>query len=120
MGLFFESAGGDAVLEDQLDEALAAPGIDADNDRRVEARRRSRVVQAADRRLKPKPASFVSAAAVFLALAALAFASAWAADAQSVPDAQLGQLSDTIRSLLAAWSGAVLGLVGGEAVGKKS
>lgn len=122
MGLFFqESPGMDHVLEDEFDDALSLPAISDDDARRGEARRRANSAQRTTAATRPKLGTFIAAAVVFGVLLGLAFVTAQAADSDvdaTVP--QMQQFSELMQTLVAAWSAAVLGLIGGEAVGKKS
>lgn len=64
--------------------------------------------------------AFVGAAIVFLVLLVAAFVAAQLADAQTAEDTFTQALAGLTQTLLTAWSAAVVGLIGGEAIGAKS
>ena len=64
--------------------------------------------------------AFIGAAIVFLVLLVAAFVAASLADGQSASTTHLKDLASLTQTLLTAWSAAVLGLIGGEAVGTKT
>lgn len=125
MGMFFNSpAGAVGALETELQEAVETlPPVGADAGAEV-ARRvqlHASKVRSAVTALQPNVKAFAAAAIVFIFLLVVAYATANAADAGDPNVAsQMRDLSGKVQGLLEAWSGAVLGLIAGEAVGKKA
>ena len=117
--MFFQSAPSGA-LETELTAALSA-APPSSNEVPARVRAHASAVRAANSALKPNLPAFAAAAVVFMFLVVAAYLSASSADANTSTTAtQMRDLSKAITDLLVAWSGAVLGLIGGEAVGKKS
>jgi hypothetical protein len=117
--VFFQST--PSVLERELESAVKTPPPGSEAEATTRAKAHAASVRAATSALKPNVVAFGSAAAVFIFLVVAAYLTASAADSQTSTTAtQLKDLSNGLSELLVAWSGAVLGLIGGEAVGKKS
>ena len=69
--------------------------------------------------VEPNLKAFVAAGAVFLVLLIAAYVVAQAALTDGGDETAMDTLATAVRELLVAWSAAVLGLIGGEAVGSK-
>jgi membrane associated rhomboid family serine protease len=64
--------------------------------------------------------AFTGAGIVFVVLLIAAFVAAQLADQQTVDKTYMKDLAGLLQTLLTAWSAAVVGLIGGEAVGAKT
>jgi hypothetical protein len=122
MGLFFQAAPTqDATLESEFKDAVLSDPPSDTAAATHQAKEHVKRVRSTATALKPNVRAFVAVAIVFIFLIFVAYATASAADAVS-PDvaSQMRDLSEKVQGLLQGWSGAVLGLVAGEAVGKKA
>lgn len=99
---------------------VKAPPIEDDAQATATATQAVQDVQAAKGPLKVNLQAFTAAATVFLVLLIAAVVTAGVADGQNAADTLMKDLARLIQTLLTGWSGAVLGLIGGEAVGTKS
>jgi hypothetical protein len=121
VGLFFEESPASAEdVQAELERALGEEALTDETVRHDEARRRANAVAPRATPVQPKRGAFIGAAALFVMLLGLALLTAWIADGQPDGVEQVRKLSELIQTLITAWSAAVLGLIGGEAVGKKS
>ncbi len=119
--MFFKSQPIHPALEEALTDALQEPPKGSHAEAATEARSRAGQVVAKSSGLSPQWMTFAVAAGVFLILLFGATYLAGQADAQPTgTETQLRALSKIVQDLLVGWSGAVLGLIAGEAVGKKS
>jgi hypothetical protein len=107
-------------VRDVVRDALKEPSQDDVAASQKAAQSAKEIVSAGRGGLSPQLWPFVAAAAVFLVLLGASIYLASAADAQAAAETQLKDLSKSVQTLLVAWSAAVVGLVAGEAVGKKT
>jgi hypothetical protein len=99
---------------------VQAPAVADDAEATATATQVAEEVQTAKGPMKINLNAFTAAATVFLVLLVAAVVTASQADAQTAADTLMKDLARLIQTLLTGWSGAVLGLIGGEAVGAKS
>ncbi len=120
--MFFKSSRVEPNVSDAIEAALKAPAETDHAAARSKAKQAAAAAVSGGTGLTPQWATFVAAAAVFVILLVASIYIAQQADAQaaSVTTSQLKDLSKAVQTLLVAWSAAVIGLVAGEAVGKKS
>jgi hypothetical protein len=119
--MFFKSEPIRPAVEEALADTLRESPPSSVSEVEAQARGRATGVVSRASGLTPQWMAFAVAAGVFLILLAAAAYLAGQADMQPADvDTQLRELSTITRELLLAWSGAVLGLIAGEAVGKKS
>lgn len=117
MGLFFQRQTSSAdEVEAALTAAYARPQIPT-TEAAAEAKQKLDEIK---REPTANIKAFVAAAAVFLVLLVAAFVAAQMADAQTAEKTFTQDLAGLTQTLLTAWSAAVLGLIGGEAVGAKT
>lgn len=120
--MFFKSASVEPRVVDAIEVALKAPAETDDASAKAKAKQAAAAVVSGGTGLAPQWATFIGAAIVFVILLAASIYVAQQADAQAatVTSSQLKDLSKVVQTLLVAWSAAVIGLIAGEAVGKKS
>jgi hypothetical protein len=120
--MFFRSSSVEPRVADAIEAALKAPAETDHESARSKAKRAAGAAVSGGTGLAPQWATFAAAAAVFVILLVASIYVAQQADAQtaSVTSSQLKDLSKVVQTLLVAWSAAVIGLIAGEAVGKKS
>jgi hypothetical protein len=123
VGIFFERQ--DALTPDhpavkRVKRVVQAPAVADDAEATATATQVAEEVQTAKGPMKINLNAFTAAATVFLVLLVAAVVTASQADAQTAADTLMKDLARLIQTLLTGWSGAVLGLIGGEAVGAKS
>jgi hypothetical protein len=120
MGVFFKTVPtATDPVEDLFREALespALPGPQAD----AEAKTKAAAAKGAAAPVEINVRAFVAAGVVFLALLVAAYVTADAAIRDGAAETAMDTLTGAVRELLVAWSAAVLGLIGGEAVGARS
>ena len=120
--MFFKSSNVEPRVSDAIEAALKAPPEADHATARSKAKQAAAAAVADGTGLTPQWATFAAAAVVFVILLVAAIYVAQQADAQAatVTTSQLKDLSKDVQTLLVAWSAAVIGLIAGEAVGKKS
>jgi hypothetical protein len=120
--MFFKADSMQSDVEEALERAILAPPETNAELAKAKAKAAAADAVKGGGGLLPQWATFIAAAIVFLILLAAAIYTASLADAQpaTVTSSQLKDASATIQTLLVAWSAAVVGLIAGEAVGKKS
>lgn len=123
MGIFFERQ--EALTPDhpavrKVKLLVQAPAVQDEAQATATATQVAEEVQTAKGPLKINLNAFTAAATVFLVLLIAAVVTAGQADVQTAADSLMKDLARLIQTLLTGWSGAVLGLIGGEAVGAKS
>ena len=119
MGVFFKPTRAapdplEAMFHDALTNDALSPA-----DAEAEAKTKAAAAKAAGA-VEPNLAAFVAAAAVFVVLLISAYLIAQASLTDGADETAMDTLATAIRELMVAWSAAVLGLIGGEAVGSKS
>lgn len=120
MGLFFRRQPTEAdPVEDLVRDALRAPEMPAPQ-ADAEARTRAAAAKGAAEKVEPNVPAFAAAGVVFLVLLVAAFVTAQGAVGDGAAETAMDSLAAAVRELLVAWSAAVLGLIGGEAVAAKS
>ena len=120
--MFFKTSSVEPKVADTIEAALKAPAETDHVSARTRAKQAAAAAVSGGTGLTPQWAAFAAAAAVFVILLVASIYVASQADAQaaSVTSSQLKDLSKVVQTLLVAWSAAVIGLIAGEAVGKKS
>jgi hypothetical protein len=120
--MFFKSSSVEPRVADAIEVALKAPAEADHVSAKSKAKQAAAAAVSAGTGLTPQWATFTAAALVFVILLVASIYVAQQADAQAatVTSSQLKDLSKVVQTLLVAWSAAVIGLIAGEAVGKKS
>ena len=118
MGVFFKPT---TAVQDPV-EAMFRDVLTADALSPADAEAAAKTKAAAAKgagAVEPNLTAFVAAGAVFLVLLIAAYVVAQAALTDGGDETAMDTLATAVRELLVAWSAAVLGLIGGEAVGSK-
>lgn len=115
MGLFFN----EASVPRKAAKTMVAQALQQDK-LPVEAAmaQADETVQGAAKGAGVNTEAFIGAATVFIVLLIAAFIAAQIADSQTATESYMQNLAGLMQTLLTAWSAAVVGLIGGEAVGK--
>lgn len=115
MGVFFkQSSAGPDPVEAMFRDALTAPPLSS-ADAEAAAKTKAAAAKGAGA-VEPNLAAFAAAAAVFVVLLVAAYLVAQASLTDGADETAMDTLATAVRELLIAWSAAVLGLIGGEAV----
>ncbi len=120
--MFFKAGSVQPQVEGALADAYMAPQEGNLATAQAKAKQAASAAISGATGLVPQWATFIAAAVVFLILLAATIYVAGQADAQpkEVTTSQLKDLSKILQTLLVAWSAAVVGLIAGAAVGKKT
>lgn len=117
MGLFFKR---ELTPTDEVESAVAAAHAGPQLPPAAAEAAAKKTVSEIKKDAATNNKAFVAAAIVFIVLLVAAFVAAQMADGQTAEKTFTQALATLTQTLLTAWSAAVVGLVGGEAIGSKT